>query len=414
MKVLIIPWNLYPENAGGAGKSIYYTSKSLSKLPEISVVHVLTSTKGKTRTERNGKLLIERYNDLDVKFRAKGESFGFKDIKRKLGHLKVYKNWEKRIREKYEKFKPDMIHCSDPFTLLLTQKALKGKNTPITVSIRGPWPYCCGSMLDKKGNLIKKWTFLDTIKKYKLRSFYEIYNLSKRQRALKKVNGIRHISAYMKHTTDKHLNLKNKNCVIFTPRPLLKDTNNRKCNPRTIAYVGELTYKKGLSKLINALEILVKEGKNYNLIVAGKGGMEKEFKRIVKEKNLVKNVTFLGWVNNPGEVYQSAVLTIFPSLFPEPLGSASEAMNNGSIPIVSNRGGIPESVPSKDLVVDVNNPEKLAKKIKEIIENPAKQKEIRKTFKYWLIKLTPEASAKKLSSFFEEIINENKIKNKKE
>ena len=67
MKVLIIPWNLYPENAGGAGKSIYYTAQGLSKLSQISAVHIITSTKENTRSERQGKFLIERYNDLDIK-----------------------------------------------------------------------------------------------------------------------------------------------------------------------------------------------------------------------------------------------------------------------------------------------------------------------------------------------------------
>jgi glycosyltransferase involved in cell wall biosynthesis len=414
MKVLIIPWNLYPENAGGAGKSIYYTARGLAKLSEISEVHILTSTIGDTRVEKEGKLRIERYNDLDIKFRTGEKPFGFENVKRKLGHLKIYKKWENRIKEKYEKFRPDIIHCNDPFSLRKAKKALKGIKVPIVVSVRGLWPSSStGTQLDNKGRIIEKWKLGDTLRTHKTMFPLANYKFYKNKRNLKEVSGIHFVSKYTKGKAEEHMLLDSVKKVIMNPRPIPKKERIKKQNQKTIAYVGELTYKKGLHKLLEALKILIDENRDYYLLVAGVGPMEKKFKKFVKNNNLEKNVTFLGWVDNPDQVYQNTVVTIVPSLWPDPLpGVAFEPMFNDNIPLVSKYGGMPEIVPLKELVVNVENPKELANKIEEIIENPKKQKEIRKTFKSWLQKFSVETAAKQFFLFYKEVI-ENFKKDKK-
>ena len=414
MKVLIIPWNLYPENAGGAGKSVYYTAQGLAKLPQISAVHILTSTKKNSRIERQGKLLIERYNDLDIKFRTGNKKIGLEDIKRKLEHLKIYKNWKKRIREKYKRFKPDIIHCNDPFSLRQVRKALGYKlDIPIVVSVRGPWPSSStGTQLNKKGKIIEKWNFFHTLESHGLKAPYAHYKFFKNKKNLKRVDGVQFVSEYMKRKTEEHVKLNSVKKVILTQRPIPKKISSRKKTSKIIAYVGELTYKKGVHKLLEAFKILIDKRKKYKLLIAGVGPQEKEFKKYVKKNKLEDSVTFLGWVDNPNKVYTLATIGVAPSLFPEPLGATSEAMLNGCIPIVSDRGGLPEAVPLKELIVDVENPNILADKIKEIMENPIKQRKIRKTFKDWLKKFSTETAAKQFLSFYEEVIKRFKKKKK--
>jgi len=413
MKVLIFCWNIYPENTGGAGKSIYYTAKGLAKLPKVSAVHVLTSTKGHTRTEKNGKLSIERYNDLNIRFRTGENPFGLEDIKLKLGHLRIYKKWEERIRKKCKQFNPDIIHCNDPFVLRHVRKALKNTEIPLIISVRGPWPSSSGFMLDKKGKLVKRWGFKEALKYHSFRTPDKLYGLYKNRRNLKCVGGVHFVSEYTRKETEKHVKLNSIKRVIMNPRPYPNNYKKNKSSNKNIAYVGELTYKKGLHKLLDALELLKKEGKNYKLLIAGEGIMGSKFKEMTKEKGLDENITFLGWVNNPNKIYQSATITVVPSLFPDPLpGVAFESMFNDSIPIVSNRGGILETVPSKELVVNVENPQELANKIEEIMENPDKQKEMRKKFKPWLKKFSTETVAKQFLSLYEEVIKYHKNQKK--
>ncbi len=408
MKILIIPWNLYPENAGGAGKSIYYTAKGLAKLPKVSAVHILTSTTGKTRTEKQGKLFIERYNDLDIKFRTGKEPFGFNDIKRKLDHFRIYERWEKRIVEKYQEFKPDIVHCNDPFSLRRAKRALRKFKVPMVVSVRGLWPSSStGTQLDNKGMIIERWRIRDTLRSNKIMSPFAFYKFYKNRKNLRNVNGVQFVSEYMKKKTEENIDLNSVRKVIFNPRPFPEKILNNKRDSNTIVYVGELTYKKGLHKLLEALRILINSGRNYNLLVAGVGPKEKEFKKFVKENHLSKNVTFFGWIGEPNKIYQKSTITVVPSLWPDPLpGVAFEPMFNDSIPLVSRYGGIPEIVPLKELVVNVENPKILANKIEEIMENPEKQKEIRKTFKPWLKRFGVETSAKQFYSFYEDVIED--------
>lgn len=407
MKVLIVSWNLYPENTGGSGKSVYYTAKGLSKLPEISKIHILTSTKGETRSETDGKLKIERYNDLDIKFRTGIKSFSFEDIRRKLGHLEIYKNWSRRIREKYWKFNPDVIHCSDPFSLRQVRKALGYKlKTPVIISVKGSWSCSStGDQLDGKKRIIDKWKFRHSLNSHGIMAPYKHYIFVKNKNNLKSADGIQFGSQYIKDRTEENVSLNTLRRVIHNPCPRPKTTGNKKSDPNTIAYVGELTYKKGLHKLLDALKILVDEGKNYKLLVAGVGPMEDRFKRFVNKNNLDKNVVFLGWVNEPNEVYQKSTVTVVPSLWPDTFPRvAFEPMFNNRIPIVSRYGGMPEAVPLKELIVNVENPVELADRIRDIMENPAKQKEIKKTFKSWLNQFTLKANAEKYLSLYRDAI----------
>ena len=411
MKVLIICWNLYPEHAGGAAKSIYYTAKALSKLPQITATHVLTSTIKNTRLEKEGKLRIERHNDLDLKFRTGNKSFGLRDFKRKLQHIKIYKKWGDKIREKYNKFKPDIIHCNDPFVLRRVLETLGQIDIPIVVSVRGYWA-CSGydgSMLDKKGKMVERWGLKDTLKAQGIKAPYSICGLNKNKRNLRKVKGIHFISKYIKNKTEEHVRLSSIRKVIMNPRPIQEIKNNAKRDPNQIAYIGELTYKKGLHKLLEALKILVDEGKKYKLVIAGVGPLENKFKKFVDKNKLNDYVSFMGWVGEPNKIYEKSTITVVPSLWPDPLpGVAFEPMFNNSIPLVSKYGGMPEIVPFQELTFDPENSKELAEKIKDIMEDPKKQKEIRGSFKDWLKQFYPEVAAKQFLSFYEEVINQNK------
>jgi len=75
-----------------------------------------------------------------------------------------------------------------------------------------------------------------------------------------------------------------------------------------------------------------------------------EFK---SELENTKNIVYLGWTNNMGDVYSKTKLLLVPSIWPEPFGRVCvEAMVNGIPPIVSNRGGLPEVVSDAGIVVD--------------------------------------------------------------
>jgi len=269
-------------------------------------------------------------------------------------------------------------------------------------------------MLDNKERIIENWTLKDTLKTNRLRAPINLYKLYKNKLNLKNVDGIHFISKYIKNKTEEHVRLSSIKKVIMNPRPIQEIKNNAKRDPNQIAYIGELTYKKGLHKLLKALKILVDERKKYKLVIAGVGPLENKFKKFVDENKLNDYVTFLGWVGEPNKIYEKATITVVPSLWPDPLpGVAFEPMFNNSIPLVSKYGGMPEIVPFQELTFDPENSKELAKKIKDIMEDPKKQKEIKGSFKDWLKQFYPEVAAKQFFSLYKEVIKNKQNETKK-
>jgi len=58
-----------------------------------------------------------------------------------------------------------------------------------------------------------------------------------------------------------------------------------------------------------------------------------------------RNIEFMGWKSEPREIYSRIKILLVPSIWPEPFGRvAVEALSAGVVPIVADRGGLPEAV----------------------------------------------------------------------
>jgi glycosyltransferase involved in cell wall biosynthesis len=79
-------------------------------------------------------------------------------------------------------------------------------------------------------------------------------------------------------------------------------------------------------------------------------------------------VRFLGAVVDPKPVYVACDLVVIPSLWEEPFGLIPlEAVACGALPLVSDRGFLPQIVDEVDrgLIHPAGNPEELSRKIKD-------------------------------------------------
>lgn len=153
--------------------------------------------------------------------------------------------------------------------------------------------------------------------------------------------------------------------VIKNRFPINTQMVSRHCK-FDICFVGRLTEQKGflllhdilaeLDKIIHDQIIIVIAGGNpLNLPVPGTD----EFKNIV--------VKFLGEVSNDKaiEIFSRSKLALVPSMYPDPYPSvALEAQAVGCLPLVSNLGGLPETVINKSYVMDKMDAETWSNKIK--------------------------------------------------
>jgi glycosyltransferase involved in cell wall biosynthesis len=110
--------------------------------------------------------------------------------------------------------------------------------------------------------------------------------------------------------------------------------------PGYFLFVGRLEFLKGVHVLIKAFN----EKPKSKLLIAGEGKYSESLK-VMARKN--KKITFLGQVTREklSSLYKNAIAVIIPSLWHENVSLvAIEALSHGTPIIVSDKGGLPETV----------------------------------------------------------------------
>ncbi len=147
-----------------------------------------------------------------------------------------------------------------------------------------------------------------------------------------------------------------------------KIQNSKSKKEKVIITVSRLVKKNGIDDLIKSVARL-----DIKLLILGTGSEESKLKTLARKLNLQDKVEFVGYVqyNDLPKYYSSADVFVRPSLS-EGLGNVFlEAMACG-VPIIGTPvGGIPDFLEDRKtgLFCQVNNPQDIAKKIKEILEN---------------------------------------------
>lgn len=174
---------------------------------------------------------------------------------------------------------------------------------------------------------------------------------------------------------------------IFYPGiKLVKKFNSKKKN--IIIFVGKLNKDKGYHIYLSAASSFVKKNKNWKAISVGS-----ESRRSISK---VDNVNELGDLSNDEvlKLYDTASIAVANSTRNEPLGRLQlEATSRGCVPIVSNTGGLTETLDKKNSYILKNNTsEELLSIFKELTKKPTllkkTQKKIFNNFNYELIKQT--------------------------
>jgi glycosyltransferase involved in cell wall biosynthesis len=144
-----------------------------------------------------------------------------------------------------------------------------------------------------------------------------------------------------------------------------------------VAFVGRLVPEKGIGDLIEAFEILARNGNDCRLVVIGDGPMRLELEDRVEQFDRAGRVHFLGWLESEAVADHLAAADMFvgPSRqaqdgWREAQGlTFAEAMLAG-IPVIATRsGGIPDTVQDGEtgLLVDENAPEQIAAAIERLL-----------------------------------------------
>ena len=145
---------------------------------------------------------------------------------------------------------------------------------------------------------------------------------------------------------------------------------NIKKKKKEITFVGKLNKSKGYDIFGNAVLKILNKYKDWKANVVGD---EQRDKIDFKHKNL-KNFGFLSH-NKVLEIYKKSSIAVVCSRWEEPFGRTSlEASSAGCAVIISNRGGLPETI-TNGLILKNLNIKALYKNIDYLIKNPKKRLE---------------------------------------
>lgn len=132
--------------------------------------------------------------------------------------------------------------------------------------------------------------------------------------------------------------------VIYNPKSFTNDEKSKLINKHFVT-CARLHYAKGFDLLIKAFDIFSREDKEWDLLIAGDGKLQRKLKKMVNELGLSERIIFLGRVENVGKLLSKSSVYLLPSRYEGFPMSVTEAFETG-LPVIS--FDIPAMLPFKE------------------------------------------------------------------
>ena len=193
----------------------------------------------------------------------------------------------------------------------------------------------------------------------------------------------------------------NKFSVIY--QSVDKKKINFKKKENIISFIGKLNKAKGFDIFGHSIVKILDKHDNWKAIIIGDEPREKHF---FEHKNLIK----YGFKEHNFILKQleKTSISVICSRWDEPLGRASlEACSRGSVPIITNKGGLPETSKSAIILnkLTINN---LYKKIDSLIQNKNKLRKLQvKNYKEFIF--TPPYVTNKIETVRKSLLIQKRI-----
>ena len=164
----------------------------------------------------------------------------------------------------------------------------------------------------------------------------------------------------------------NKLLIIYQSanKTSLSSIKNKK---KWITFVGKLNRAKGYDIFAKSIKKILNKHKDWKAIIIGD---EKREKIYLKHKN----AKILGFKKHKEviNIFKKTSITVACSRWDEPFGRTSlEASANGCAVIITNKGGLPETVTDAKIINNLSE-KNLTKNIEFLIKNPSTRNKLQK------------------------------------
>ena len=172
---------------------------------------------------------------------------------------------------------------------------------------------------------------------------------------------------------------------------------------KLITFVGKLNKAKGFDLFAKAIKRILDKHKDWKAVVIGD-----ELREKIPLQH--KNLKLIGFQKHEKvlKVFEKSSIAVACSRWEEPFGRTSlEASSRGCAVIISNRGGLPETITNGIIIRNLNS-ESIYNSINDLIENKAKRKKIQElSLKNFY--LTDSFIANKIDNYRTGFLNEVKL-----
>jgi glycogen synthase len=154
--------------------------------------------------------------------------------------------------------------------------------------------------------------------------------------------------------------------AIFHPMPEV-------ARDKTIVFVGRLVSDKGVDLLLQALDLLKRDGLSPDLTIVGSGPEEISLRKLVVELDLDRQVIFAEQKSGTdlARILSRHLILAVPSRWAEPFGVvALEGIACGCVVVGSQNGGLKEAIGPCGLTFENGNAAALAAQLKRLISEP--------------------------------------------
>lgn len=333
MRILVSAKYLYPFHVGGAEISLDSLIKELSRKHEVFVV----CAGNEDATFQRNKVTIIRKKILN-------KIFGFNA----LINLLNFNKWKKIVYQQIQYINPDLILTQLDFAAptVLTADRFKILNI---IFLRSYEHFCPNNFFLKDyKECDKKCCNCFSPFSYYLLRFFIKRMFKSHEIALKKCNLVIANSNYMSSVCKTIYGVKSE---IVYPFIVLKNyvSDNKYFKKSKITFMGNGFKHKGIDILMK----IAFKMPTYNFQVVGDFNSTFSKYKFLLQESKYRNIEYFKTTNDMRNVYANTKILLVPSLWQEPFGRVCiEAMANGVPCIVSNKGGLPESLGDCGIVID--------------------------------------------------------------
>lgn len=177
---------------------------------------------------------------------------------------------------------------------------------------------------------------------------------------------------------------------------------------KTIGFVGRISINKGISYLLQAADILIKEGYDITIYIVGDGEYRKTLEGQAAELGITDQVIFAGNRSDTPMIYAALDIFVLPSLIEAFPMVILEAMASG-IPVIATKvGDIPSMLDEKTgIIVTPINVDALYAAIKQLLDNESYADSLSSTAtKRFTTNFTSEIMAKRYLAVYKQALSE--------